>query len=114
MSRRELGELLVGLRHTPVSRDRGPASGLRVTTITDAIATLIARAHREHRRSVEAAAQALLIPLGVEGLRARASLRIGGDPVAHELLVDGVVIWRGVRGPRGWEATWIVPADSLG
>jgi hypothetical protein len=87
-----------------------------VTTITAAIARLCARAHREHRSSVEAAAMRLLVALGgAEALERRAELRVVGEgrDVVHELLVDGAAVWWLRRGRRQIEATWLVEPETL-
>lgn len=85
-----------------------------MTSITDAIATVVAQAHREHRASVEAAAQRLLVELGgAEQLLERASLHVRGEgrEVVHELVLDGaLVVWELAWDPRRrrWEPRWLV------
>lgn len=87
--------------------------------ISEAVATVIARAHRERRTSVEAATMRLVVELGgPERLLERASLHIRGEghDAVHELVLDGaLVIWSGAwdRRRRRWDARWLVDVGRV-
>lgn len=78
-------------------------------TIAEAIARATEGTHPEHRVSVEASAMALLMALGVEGVRDRVRLSVVGErpDAVHELSVDGRAVWRGVSVRGRWVSTWI-------
>lgn len=88
-------------------------------SITDVVSNVIARAHREHARSVEAAAMRLLVELGgPEQLVERASLHVrdARHDAVHELVLDGaLVVWELVWVPRRrrWDARWLADVGRL-
>lgn len=77
------------------------------TSITEAVATVIWRAHHEHRVSVHAATMRLLVDIGgPERLLERPSLHSRGEgrDVLHELVLDGaLVVWQLARQSRRWD-----------
>ena len=93
----------------------GVVSGMSASapSITDVVSSVIARAHREHARSVEAATMRLLVELGgPERLVERASLHVrdARHDAVHELVLDGaLVVWELVWEPRRrrWAARWL-------
>lgn len=88
-------------------------------TITDAVASVISRAHRQHARSVEAATMRLLVEVGgPERLLERASLHVRGAgwDTVHEMVLDGgLVVWELVWEPRRrrWDARWLVDVGRV-
>lgn len=93
------------------------------STIADAIRHLVVNAERAESASIEAAAQRLLVLLGLEGLRTRVVHQscehdIVGGHRWHELVLDGLVVWRGEWVREGefrsrWETRWLVDLERL-
>jgi hypothetical protein len=74
---------------------------------------------RDETRCLEAAAERLLLTIGVEGVRSRATREVEDNGELHErvvrLLVDGVPVW---EGRRAWlslrlKTRWLVDPETL-